>query len=172
MKRHLYRKYPGLRLIPGIVLAIIALAIISLGYGIYLEISRPTTSESVSSMRIIEASLEVADPNVRALDYEAEKISTVSGADERYLVRDNNTSFFERCQYPVAIWPVGDEAAQSVMDSSDETLKQQHKQVAKKWYRVWLGTHWQSDCASAIDEDDAYLLDLQKYVLENLSELN
>lgn len=168
MKRHLHRKYPGLHLIPGIVLAVIILAIVSLLYGIYLQVSAPKTTDGPIPLRITAASLTINDPDMRGLSYETETISTAGSSDERFLIRDKNQSFFERCGYAIAIWPVSNEAAKQVQDGNDEAVKLQYKQVDTKWYRVWLGTYWQSECASAIDEDDAYILDLQDYVLENL----
>lgn len=169
MKRHLHRKYPGLHLVPGIVLAIVILAIVSLLYGIYLQLAAPKTTDGPVPLRVSEASLTVNDPTSRGLSYEVEAISTTDGNNQRYLIRDDNQSFFERCGYPAAIWPVTDEAAKLALEGSDEAVKQQYKQIEEKWYRVWLGTYWQSECASAIDEDDAYILDLQNYVLENLT---
>jgi hypothetical protein len=168
MKRHLHRKYPGLHLIPGIVLAIIILAIASLLYGIYLQLAAPKTTDGPIPLRITEASLIINDPEMRGLSYEAETISTTNSNNIRYLIRDKNQSFYDRCGYAVAIWPISDEAARQVQDGSDEAAKLQYKQVDERWYRVWLGTYWQSECAGAIDEDDTYILDLQDYVLENL----
>lgn len=168
MKQHLHRQFHGLKLIPGIVLAVIALAIISLAYGIYLELTKPASVDEPLPLSIIEADLVIQDSAGRALDYKVEPIMLASGEAKRYLIRDNNESYFNRCEYPVAIWPVETLAAEAIMDGTDENLKAQHKQIGEQWYRVWLGTYWQSDCAGATDEDDAYIEELQTYILENL----
>ena len=170
MKKHLHRQFHGLKLVPGIVLAVIALAIVSLSYGIYLQLTQPTAADGPLPLTIIEASLTVQDPAGRNLDYKAEEISTPAGPSKRYLVRDANESYFNRCEYPVAIWPVDAIAAEAVMSGNDEALQAQYKNVGDNWYRVWLGTYWQSECAGVTDEDDAYIAELQKYITQNLAQ--
>ncbi len=170
MKKHLHRQFHGLKLVPGIVLAVIALAIVSLSYGIYLQLTRPATVDSPLPLTIIEASLVVQDPAGRNLDYKAEEINTPAGLAKRYLVRDANDSYFNRCEYPVAIWPVDAATAEAAMNSNDEALQTQYKKVGDNWYRIWLGTYWQSECAGATDEDDTYIAELQKYITQNLAQ--
>lgn len=170
MKKHLHRQFHGLKLVPGIVLAVIALAIVSLSYGIYLQLTQPAIADGPLSLNIIEASLVVQDPAGRSLDYKAEEINTPAGLTKRYLIRDANESYFNRCEYPVGIWPVDTATAEAVMNSNDETLQAQYKKVGDNWYRVWLGTYWQSECAGATDEDDGYIAELQKYITQNLAQ--
>lgn len=169
MKKYLHHQFHGLKLVPGITLAIITLAIISLCYGIYLELITPAKADYQSQLTIIESSLVVNDPAGRGLDYVAETVATPTGQVQRYLVRDSNESYFSRCNYPVAIWPIDTSAANNAMRGNDEHIKQQYKQVNNQWYRIWLGTYWQSNCAGAIDEDDSYIVELQKYIQQNLT---
>lgn len=147
----------------------IALAIVSLSYGIYLELTKPASVDGPLPLKIIEDSLVVTDPAGRELNYQAETISTQARPSQRFLVRDANESYFTRCEYPVAIWPVDTSTAEAVINGTDEAVKAQYKQIGERWYRVWLGTYWQSDCAGATDEDDAYVADLQNYILKNLA---
>jgi len=170
MKQHKRYQRHGLRLLPGIIIAIAILAVISLLYGFYLGFSRPVASDKPFVLAITESSLSVQDPAMRGLSYKVEPINLPSGMSKRYLIRDNNESYFNRCEYPVAIWPVDTAIAEAIMHGSDTALKEQHRQIHDQWYRVWLGTYWQSECAGATDEDDKYIEDLQKYVLENMSE--
>lgn len=168
MKQHKQYQRHGLKLLSGIVIAIAILAVFSLLYGLYLSFSRPTASDKPFVMVITGSLLSVQDPAMRGLSYEVEPINLPSGVSKRYLIRDNNESYFNRCEYPVAIWPVDKAIAEAVMSGSDAALKEQHKQIQDQWYRVWLGTYWQNECAGATDEDDKYIEDLQKYVLENM----
>lgn len=169
MKKHLHRQFHGLKLVPGIVLAVIALAIVSLSYGIYLQLTQPAVADGPLPLNILEASLVVQDPAGRSLDYKTEEISTPAGPAKRYLVRDANDSYFNRCEYPVAIWPADATAAEAAINSNDVALQDQYKKVGDNWYRIWLGTYWQGECAGATDDDDAYIAELQKYIAQNLA---
>lgn len=120
--------------------------------------------KSSTGIEIAALGIKVNDPEGRKLQLHTEKICAAECSDEdSYFIRDNNSSYFERCDYPTGVI----ELEQSyVAENPNASLVKHSRKIGNDYIATTLGSNFQSPCGDANDE--SYVTELRQYVLDNI----
>lgn len=178
----------GFGVVEGLLIVLIIIVLGGVGY--YVFNSQKKQNESQNSSQVVEQkpadspqinsnSLEITalkikvnDPDKRGLALHTEKVCAAECATEdSYFIKDNNTGYFDRCDYPAGVNKLTESDIKDITSNPDSYMAKNSKKVGDSYYNVFPGSHVQSPCSALKDGDEKYEEEIRQYILSNIVQI-
>lgn len=130
-----------------------------------------SSGKSTKALEISALGVRINDPDGRNLQVHAQKDCEVdcdTSTKLAYSIRDNNDTYFARCEYPAGVTESTAEDFARSQEIPGSYQAKNNKKIGAKYYYIFPGTHYQSPCDKLQEGDEEYEDEIRQYIVDNL----